>query len=234
MGVGVVRKTSQRAHAHVIEIPPVRPPLKSQFSEWSSTDDSDDSSFFNEEDEDEEEIPPLPIIPTPGRRDSLTGEDQTPSSIFSYYYSKATPCALGGDWISFSSTPDEGYSPALDQGLKNGFRFPTTTRTETAVRMIPRSTPAETDITNQGGYFHEKRNSHPKRNSKTRVEEKEIGERVIREKAVETSTTTTPMEDFSPLEVGVATMGVQVQMKRQVERVEVEGMQFEICSVGAR
>ncbi|KAH6618494.1 hypothetical protein C7974DRAFT_31070 [Boeremia exigua] len=85
----------------VISIPPVRPPLQSAFSAWSSTDDSED-----------DEVPALPDIDlyTQNAISKVTSNGST-TSILGYY-------AGSNDSFLFSSTPSEESHTA------RGFQFP--------------------------------------------------------------------------------------------------------------
>lgn len=85
----------------VISIPPVRPPLQSAFSAWSSTDDSED-----------DEVPALPDIDYNTHNAVLkaTSNGSTPS-VLGYY-------AGSDDSFLFSSTPAEEPQAAKD------FQFP--------------------------------------------------------------------------------------------------------------
>lgn len=121
----------------VIEIPPVRPPLRSAFSEWSSTDDEQDNEDEIDHDQD---IPPLPVT-TPSRRDSMTG-DYTPSILG--YYGKSSWSS-----VSHSATPESQHLFA------KGFQFP-------PVPQIPTSAPQSTSSSSRQddnippdvSYFH--------------------------------------------------------------------------------
>jgi hypothetical protein len=87
----------------VIEMPPVRPPLRSAFSAWSSTDDDT-----------EDELPPLPTADHL-RKDSKAN-NYTPS-ILRYYEASSDGSFL------FSSTPsEEGKQPTHPNA--DGFSFP--------------------------------------------------------------------------------------------------------------
>lgn len=86
---------------HVIEIPAIRPPLKSAFSAWSSTDDETD-----------DEVPPLPDN-EPERKDSKP-DFYTPS-VLRYYETSSNSSFL------LSSTPlEEEEQP----DTAKGFSFP--------------------------------------------------------------------------------------------------------------
>jgi len=90
----------------VIEIPPIRPPLQSQFSAWSSTDDGTNDGT-------DEDVPPLPNTEL-GSRNDMIKRDERSSSILGYYN------AAGESSFLFTSTPfEEGtYSETT-----NGFYF---------------------------------------------------------------------------------------------------------------
>ena len=87
----------------VIDIPPVRPPMKSQFSAWSSTDeDTDDESL------------PLPEYAFSLRDPISNGSNHTPSVLGYYETSHNNSSFL------FSSTPLEESEP----DTAKTFRFP--------------------------------------------------------------------------------------------------------------
>ncbi|KAL1792287.1 hypothetical protein ACET3X_008794 [Alternaria dauci] len=101
-----------------IEIPPVRPPMKSQFSAWSSTDD----------DETDDEALPLPEYTLPTSAPDSKGSKYTPS-ILGYYETSHDNSSS----FLFSSTPlDEEAEPATAKG----FKFPDPS-------ALPRSLPDE-------------------------------------------------------------------------------------------
>ncbi|KAL1600127.1 hypothetical protein SLS59_006201 [Nothophoma quercina] len=85
-----------------ISIPPVRPPMKSAFSAWSSTDDSED-----------DDVPALPEIDqyTQNALSKATSNGSTPS-VLGYY-------ANSNDSFLFSSTPAEEQPHTA-----NDFQFP--------------------------------------------------------------------------------------------------------------
>lgn len=86
---------------HVLEMPPVRPPLRSAFSAWSSTDDEID-----------DDVPPLPSLEQPGTDSKASVYDP---AILRYYENSNEASFL------FSSTPLEegGQHPNVDK-----FTFP--------------------------------------------------------------------------------------------------------------
>ncbi|CAO2650956.1 Nn.00g092530.m01.CDS01 [Neocucurbitaria sp. VM-36] len=87
----------------VISIPPVRPPLQSQFSAWSSTDDDTD-----------DDAPPLPDLGHYSRHSMSKGSNYTPS-VLGYYETSNDHSFL------FSSTPmEEDEEP----DTAKGFTFP--------------------------------------------------------------------------------------------------------------
>jgi hypothetical protein len=88
----------------VIDIPPVRPPMKSQFSAWSSTDDDTD-----------DEVLPLPEFALPTKDPMSKGSNYTPS-VLGYYETSHN----NGSFL-FSSTPQEDESE-LDTA--KAFTFP--------------------------------------------------------------------------------------------------------------
>ena len=95
----VARKPAEAPR--VISIPPVRPPLQSAFSAWSSTDDSEG-----------DELPALPEI-----------DPYTHSAVYKATSNGSTPSVLGyyagsNDSFLFSSTPSEEPHTA------KGFQFP--------------------------------------------------------------------------------------------------------------
>ncbi|KAF2116504.1 hypothetical protein BDV96DRAFT_598409 [Lophiotrema nucula] len=97
---------SPRRHVdmhHVLEMPPVRPPLKSAFSEWSSTDDETEV----------DEVPPLPSVVLP-RQHSKASND-TPS-ILGYYEN-----SHGGSFLLPSTPTDEGEER---KSVVRAFTFP--------------------------------------------------------------------------------------------------------------
>lgn len=121
----------------IIEIPPVRPPLKSAFSAWSSTDDERDNEDETENDED---IPPVPVI-TPSRRDSMTG-DYTPS-ILGYYGTSS--------WgsVSYTATPESQHLFAKD------FQFPSVPQiTTSGPQSNSSSSRKDLNIPPDVSYFH--------------------------------------------------------------------------------
>lgn len=95
----IARKPSDAPR--IISIPPVRPPLQSAFSAWSSTDDSED-----------DEVPGLPEIDryTHAGITKATSNGSTPS-VLGYY-------AGPNDSFLFSSTPSE------EPHTTKGFQFP--------------------------------------------------------------------------------------------------------------
>lgn len=86
---------------HVIEIPPVRPPLKSAFSAWSSTDDDTDGESSR-----------LPAADLP--RTALKTNNSTPS-VLGYYESS------NGSSFLYSSTPLEEEE---EPDTAKGYSFP--------------------------------------------------------------------------------------------------------------
>ncbi|KAF2689525.1 hypothetical protein K458DRAFT_413803 [Lentithecium fluviatile CBS 122367] len=85
-----------------IEIPPIRPPLQSTFSAWSSTDDDTD-----------DEVPPLPDA------DKLSMVDSHTPSVLGYYESSSS--------FLFSSTPleeDDGPDTAKGTSFPNQSELP--------------------------------------------------------------------------------------------------------------
>ncbi|KAJ4369001.1 hypothetical protein N0V83_006083 [Neocucurbitaria cava] len=87
----------------VIAIPPVRPPMKSQFSAWSSTDDETD----------EGDAPPLPDLGYYSKGHLSKGSNYTPS-VLGYYETSHDQSFL------FSSTPMEEDEP----DTAKAFTFP--------------------------------------------------------------------------------------------------------------
>ncbi|KAF2201334.1 hypothetical protein GQ43DRAFT_480784 [Delitschia confertaspora ATCC 74209] len=102
----------------ILEMPPIRPPLRSAFSAWSSTDDETDT---------EEDLPPLPTLDGP-RKDSITGQ-YTPSILHYYEQSPSKSYLL-------SSSPNE----EVEHPFRQDFRFPAVP--QTPPDTIPRSLPA--------------------------------------------------------------------------------------------
>ncbi|KAF2798919.1 hypothetical protein K505DRAFT_87844 [Melanomma pulvis-pyrius CBS 109.77] len=88
----------------IVEIPPIRPPLISAFSAWSSTDD--------ETDEVDDDVPPLPEIDASSRNESRAS-NYTPS-ILSFYENSNESSFL------FTSTPLDEEDPLTARG----FSFP--------------------------------------------------------------------------------------------------------------
>lgn len=87
----------------IIEIPPIRPPVQSQFSAWSSADDTDD------------DVPPLPDVESVGR-DAMPKSSHYTPSVLSYYETSDKSSFL------FPSTPmEEDNDPDTAKGLS----FPT-------------------------------------------------------------------------------------------------------------
>lgn len=86
----------------IISIPPVRPPMQSAFSAWSSTDDSED-----------DDVPALPEIDqyTQSAISKATSNGSTPSVLG--YYAESNQSFL------FSSTPSE-----VQPHTARGFQFP--------------------------------------------------------------------------------------------------------------
>jgi hypothetical protein len=102
----------------VIDIPAIRPPMKSQFSAWSSTDDDTD-----------DEALPLPEFGLPTQGTMSKGSNHTPS-ILGYYET----CHNNSSFL-FSSTPLEGQS---EPDTAKAFRFPDPS-------ALPGSTPEARD-----------------------------------------------------------------------------------------
>jgi hypothetical protein len=83
-----------------INIPPVRPPLQSSFSAWSSTDDEGDEC-----DEYDQDLPPLP-------ENGMPKASSAPRSIVGFY-------AQANNSFLFTSTPAEEYEePATAKGFQ--------------------------------------------------------------------------------------------------------------------
>ncbi|RYO09964.1 hypothetical protein AA0121_g10755 [Alternaria tenuissima] len=101
-----------------IEIPPVRPPMKSQFSAWSSTDDETD-----------DEALPLPEYALPTSASNSKGSKYTPS-ILGYYETSHNNSSF-----LFSSTPLEEES---EPTTAKAFKFPDPS-------ALPHSSPDEQD-----------------------------------------------------------------------------------------
>jgi hypothetical protein len=76
----------------IVELPPIRPPLQSAFSAWSSTDDDTDDG------ENENEVPPLPTFDTSGS--ASRGSNYSPSILRFYENSNESS-------FLFTSTPLE-------------------------------------------------------------------------------------------------------------------------------
>ncbi|KAF2263397.1 hypothetical protein CC78DRAFT_544961 [Lojkania enalia] len=85
----------------ILQIPPIRPPLRSAFSAWSSTDDETD-----------DEVPPIPSIDVP--RTAAKTSNETPS-ILSYYENSSN-----GSFLVSSAPSDNGEQLSEPQG----FSFP--------------------------------------------------------------------------------------------------------------
>ncbi|CAI6339238.1 unnamed protein product [Periconia digitata] len=106
----------------IINIPAVRPPMRSAFSEWSSTDEDD-----NDEDSDDE----LPHIPTsqPTMATPASKPSYTPSLL--HYYENTKDSSF-----LFTDTP-------LDEDPSQGFSFPATTsaRPARSPAPVPSSSP---------------------------------------------------------------------------------------------
>jgi hypothetical protein len=97
-----------------ITIPPVRPPLQSAFSAWSSTDDDDD------------EVPPLPSA------DALCKVDTyTPSSVLGYYETSSS--------FLFPSTPLEDDDEGPDTAKGSSFPSQSELLLTSAERQSPSS-----------------------------------------------------------------------------------------------
>jgi hypothetical protein len=84
----------------IVEIPPIRPPLQSAFSAWSSTDDDTD------EGEDENEVPPMPTFDTSG---SVSRGSNYSPSILRFYENSNESSFL------FTSTPLEEEAPVDEE-----------------------------------------------------------------------------------------------------------------------
>ncbi|KAF2465846.1 uncharacterized protein BDR25DRAFT_395978 [Lindgomyces ingoldianus] len=114
----------------ILELPPMRPPLRSQFSEWSSTDDEND-----------DEAPQVPDIDPP-RKDSKAS-DYAPSIL--RYYEKSS----AGSFLLESTPPeDEGRNSYLEvkHPFAEGPHLPN--------QPVPSQAPSEADlcIYNEHGY----------------------------------------------------------------------------------
>lgn len=115
----VARKPAEAPR--VISIPPVRPPMQSAFSAWSSTDDSED-----------DEVPALPEI-----------DQYTQAAVYKATSNGSTPSVLGyyagsNESFLFSSTPSEEPHTA------KGFQFPDAPAL-TCSSTGPRSPPHDDD-----------------------------------------------------------------------------------------
>ncbi|KZM18671.1 uncharacterized protein EKO05_0006604 [Ascochyta rabiei] len=85
----------------VINIPPVRPPMQSAFSAWSSTDESEDDY-----------VPALPEVEQYAQNAVSKASNRSTPSVLRYY-------AHSNESFLFSSTPEEE-----EPYTANGFQFP--------------------------------------------------------------------------------------------------------------
>ncbi|KAF2635005.1 hypothetical protein P280DRAFT_373512, partial [Massarina eburnea CBS 473.64] len=187
---------------HVITIPPVRPPIQSAFSEWSSTDD----------DTDDERLP----VPNSGS----PGKNYTPS-VLAYYENSNDSTFL------FSSTPREEGEEDEDEEDPNtakGFSFPNQSELPgsaadnpspallTHPQLIPSSTPSFAPVS-AGEYFDSRLNPDLRARVIAAITPPQIPNKII--------------PAISPFD-GAALSSVHNVLVESHHRVLVDGMSFDM------